>query len=462
MGEQSLGPTAPGVRPRMSRDYLLDVAYPAFFHREQAPLWLSSVCAALGRAAQTSAGSHWCELGCGQGFGAAVLASANPGMRFTGVDLSRDHIELARTRASAAGLENLNFICADIRDPGAIEGKFDFVVSHGVLSWVSDEVRSSIAAAAARYLRAGGIAALHYMSEPGGAAFRAFHGVFRAVADRPDPVAEGLAVLQAMRKAKAGFFQLHPHAEKTLDNLLGERPAYIVHEYMNPSFRPLPFAEVNGLMEERGLRWLGSATPIENIDAVSIPGEAAKAIRPVKDTVLRETMKDMARNQPLRYDLFAEPQAEDIAAHLAMLRSTIWTILPGAPPPGRLTFDTFIGPVEGDATIFRPLIERLRKGAASFDALERIAPFTGRPGLLNQALQMALWAGFAHPCVARPDIRPAARLNRLLLDDARAGRDVPALSAPAIGSGISVSRQRLAELCEGKGEPRLRKLLCLG
>lgn len=367
----------------MTGDYLQNVVYPAFFHREQSPLWLSAVSEALGRPAPAPDGS-WCELGCGQGFGVAVLAAANPAMRFVGIDLNPKHIAMAKARADAAGLENVTFICADLTDPGAVEGAFDFVVCHGVLSWVPDRVRSAIAATSAGVLNPRGIAALHYMSEPGGAAFRAFHAVFRAVADRPDPIAEGLALLQAMRKAKAGFFQLHPHAEKTLDTLLDERPAYLAHEYLNPNFTPLGFAEIHGLMSQQGLRWLGSAKPIENIDAVSLPEAAAKSILPIKDVVLRETMKDMARNQPLRYDLFgkpAEPASDKV--HLQMLRDREWTLLPDAPRAGALRFETTIGPVQGDAAIFGPLLDALKKEPLRFDRLEQIAPFKGRPGLLN-------------------------------------------------------------------------------
>lgn len=446
----------------MKRDYSVETTYPAFFHREQSPLWLAAVSEALGRAVPALSGASWCELGCGQGYGATLLAAANPGMRFVGVDIDPQHIEMARVRAKAADLDNVEFICADIATRDALDGSFDLIVCHGVFSWVGPRVRNAIAATASRHLKLGGLMALHYMSEPGGAAFRAFHAVFQAVAERPDPVAEGLALLQAMRKAKAGFFQLHPHAEGTLDRLLAEDPAYVAHEFLNAEFRPLSFAEVNANMAGNGPQWLGSAKPIENIDAISLPAETAKTIGRITDPVLRETMKDVARNQPMRYDLFGLPQAPiGDAAHLDLLRQRTWTLLPGAPEPGALRLDTIIGPVHGDAAIFGPLLTALRNGPASFQALEAIAPFAERPGLLSQALQTALWAGIVHPCIARPDPLPSRRLNRVLLQEAADGRDVPALAAPLIGSGLPVGRKVLADLQLGLGDARLRKLLCL-
>lgn len=441
------------------QDYLGGIVYPAFFHREQSPVWIAAVATALGHAAPDPATACWCEIGCGQGYGAAVLAAANPGMRLTGIDIDPDHIKVARDRAKAAGLENVDFICGDIRDPALNIGEYDYIVTHGVLSWVGETVRTAIGDFVAAHLSQNGIAAIHYMSEPGGAAFRAFHEVFKSVAHRPDPVAEGLQALTAMRDAGAGFFQLYPHAGQTLDNLLRDDPAYVAHEYLNPVFRPLSFREVAEAFSDRDLGWIGSATPIENIDAVSLPAAAAKVIAPIRETALRETMKDMARNQPLRYDLFARPAALlNNHEHLQRLRQWNWRLLPAAPPPGALVFQTRIGPVDGDARIFHPLLTRLGQSPASFAELERIEPFSGRPGLLNQALQSLLWSGAAHPVLPVADPTPSARLNRHLLALHAHGRATPALACPALGSGLAFGRDDLDALAAGRAGRDLRHL----
>lgn len=451
------------TQAKPAAEYLTSYDYPAVFHPEQSPLWLSAVLTGLGRRPPRAAGARWCEIGCGEGFGVAVLAAANPGMKFTGIDLNRAHIAKAKARAAAAGLENVSFHLADIAGPDAPEGDFDYIVSHGVFSWVGDGVRRAIAAWAARHIAPGGVLAIQYMSEPGGSAFRAFHSVFRSVRGHDDPVAEGLRRLIAMRDAKAGFFQLHPHASRTLDNLLGETPGYVAHEYLNPDFQPLSFAEVADVFADEGFSWAGSATPIENIDAASLPAAAAKVIAPVLDTIERETLKDVTRNQALRYDLFCRPGVlPDAQEHVRLLRPVVWRLLPGAPKPGRVTFETPIGPVEGEAGIFGPLLERLGGGPTTFAEIERVAPFAGRPGLLNQALQMALWARMVHPVAGDVSARePAERLNALLLDEARAGTRVPALAAPGVGSGLLMTPERLAGLISGNSDAGLCNLLCL-
>lgn len=371
-------------------DYLTSRPYPARIHREQAPRWIASVMAALGIAPPPFA--RYLEIGCGPGDGVLHLAAAYPQMQFHGIDLNPRHIEAAKARAPA----NATFACADIASVTPLP--YDFISCHGVYSWVGDDTRGAIRSAIARSLAPGGVALLHYMTAPGGSAFEAFHAVFRASMRDDDPVAAGLRRLVAMRDAGAGFFKLHPHASDTLDQLLREDPDYVAHEYLNPHFHALSVADVMTEMRAEGLKRIGSASGIDNIDAVSLPATCQNALATERDPIMREVLKDIARNQALRYDLFMrDPVVLDAPAHMALLRRQRFALLPAAPAPGALRFSTRIGIVDGEAAIFAPLLTRLGKGPTAFEDIERMQPFKGRPALLNQALQMLQWSGAAVP-----------------------------------------------------------------
>lgn len=437
--------------------YRTDIAYPAHFHPEQAPAWLAAVLAALGHAPPAPAA--WCEIGCGDGLGALILAAANPEVQFTGIDLNPAHIAAARARAAAARIGNIRFLCADLREIGPLPARFSHIVSHGMLSWVGADVRAAFAAFAAAHLAPGGVVAVQYMSAPGGAALRAFHTVLRQMAGRPDPVAEGLALLREMRAAQAGFFQLHAHAGAALDQLLAMDPAYIAHGYMNPVFEPLAFAEVAASFAAVGLEWQGSATPIENAEALSLPAACLPQIAATPDPVLRETLKDIARNQTTRYDLFGAPApAKGPADHLRLLDARVWGLLPGAPVPEGLRFETRIGPVEGDARILGPLLQRLAQGPARFGELLRLPAFAGHPAVLNQCLLLLLSAHILHPVQRFGPPGAAARLNRLLL---AGDAPVPALAAPALGSGRALTPELRGALRSGAGPAPLRQMFAL-
>lgn len=77
--------------------YVQDVAYPAHFHREIQPLWLSMLTRFLGSAPPDLTRPYsYCELGCGVGINLLVAAATNPQGQFVGVDFNERHLTIAR------------------------------------------------------------------------------------------------------------------------------------------------------------------------------------------------------------------------------------------------------------------------------------------------------------------------------------------------------------------------------
>src|SRR5262249_54013764 len=80
------------------------------------------------------------ELGCGDGGNVIPMAYTLRGSEFVGVDLGARGIEKGRELAAALSLSNVRLECRDIFDSGDL-GKFDYIVAHGVYSWVPSEVQ---------------------------------------------------------------------------------------------------------------------------------------------------------------------------------------------------------------------------------------------------------------------------------------------------------------------------------
>jgi SAM-dependent methyltransferase len=88
--------------------------------------------------------------------------------RAVGVDLSRVQIDHGRRRVRALGLANVELLHGDItRLDLAALGQFDFIICHGVYSWVPDEVQDAILAACGRLLAPAGVAYVSYNTYPG-------------------------------------------------------------------------------------------------------------------------------------------------------------------------------------------------------------------------------------------------------------------------------------------------------
>lgn len=442
----------------MSQAYPNDIPYPPVFHREMTPVWIDAVLRGLGQEGPDLAGAfRWCELGCGPGLNAVVTAAAHPAAHVTAIDLNAAHLARARAWAEAAGLPNLETVQAGFTElaeaPPDRFGPFDVIVTHGVLSWIAPAEREALLRFIGRFLRPGGVVYAHYMTHPGMSAAAAGQRLARRVAARAEggPVERAQAALAFQARLAAGgagFFVAHPQERHRLEASRRQDPAALAHELLPAHWEPFHVAEIIEVLGRQGCRYLGSATPLDNIDAVSLPAGTLPLLAGLDDPALAETVRDMARNQSLRRDLYRSGGAPLPAGrHWQALAELPLALLPAAPRRGPLRFDTPIGPVQGEAALFDPLLAALRRGPCRVGDLARHG---AHPAQLNQAVQMLIWSGCAHPVRSPlPDPQAAWRLNRALC-----ASGVGWLAAPALGGALPVAPELMpavAALLEAAG-----------
>jgi len=87
-------------------------------------------------------GARVLELACGAGGNLLPMAATLPGGQFVGIDLSERQIYMAQTAAQAANLGNVEFLAGDALSlaptlAGSGAGQlFDYIILHGLYSWV--------------------------------------------------------------------------------------------------------------------------------------------------------------------------------------------------------------------------------------------------------------------------------------------------------------------------------------
>ena len=108
------------------------------------------------------------ELGCGNGANLLPLAYYRRHGTFVGIDGARSQIEVARARMSALELLNIEFIHTHFLTAAqCLSGQFDYIIAHGVFSWVPYPVRDALLALFSQRLRHGGLLYLNYNTRPG-------------------------------------------------------------------------------------------------------------------------------------------------------------------------------------------------------------------------------------------------------------------------------------------------------
>ena len=336
--------------------YVTDIPYLRDFKAMLAPAWLDHVALVCGvEPPDRRNGFAWCDLGCGQGVTANILAATHPQGTFHGIDFMPAHIEHGRRLAADAGVTNLRL---DLVDFAAATGldlpPFDYIVAHGVYSWVDAAGRAALRGFIDRHLKPGGLVYVSYNALPGWARDLPFQRLVRELGTTlPGDAAAGFAAAAAIARAlaDAGATALLPSA--TLADLQARpqdyAPAYLVHEFMHAGWRPLYVTEMRPQMAAIGLAPVGSATLIENFDALLF-GEAARAIlRDIADPDARELVRDFLLDQRLRCDVFdrgnrrldpAERARRLLASSYALARPAATIRYSTAMPAGEPTCDT--------------------------------------------------------------------------------------------------------------------------
>jgi len=134
------------------------------------PLRLASLSTLYGGPRPPTHGYRVLEIGCANGANLLPLAFYDREVQAVGVDASTVQIDAARAGASGLGLDNVRFELGDLRSfdaAGDLDGTFDYVIAHGVLSWVPTDARQALLALCARALAPHGVAYVSYNTFPG-------------------------------------------------------------------------------------------------------------------------------------------------------------------------------------------------------------------------------------------------------------------------------------------------------
>jgi len=144
-----------------------EIPYPAAAYRQSHIARLETLAKLFGMAPVDIRHSRVLELGCADGANLIPMACALPESTFLGVDVSTRQIKAGQEIIAALGLTNIELLQCDIRHIDQSFGVFDYVIAHGVYSWVPPEVQDKILSICSEYLRDHGVAYVSYNTFPG-------------------------------------------------------------------------------------------------------------------------------------------------------------------------------------------------------------------------------------------------------------------------------------------------------
>lgn len=357
-----------------AQGYATDVAYPMTFVHSLAPAWLDHVAivSGIGPPARRD-GFAYCELGCGQGVTTTILAATHPQGRFVGVDLMSSHIRHAQRLAAEGAVRNIRFFAADIATAAAMQQPgFDYIVAHGIYSWIGVGGQAAVRTFVDRHLKPGGLVYISYNAVPGRVDDLSYQRLTRALSNSfpGNSLARfnaAIAIVDRIAELKPPALATSPLLCRVRKGGTGLPLAYLVHELLNDNWEPLCVTEVRAAMAMVGLAPVGSATLVQNFDSLVLRRAARKALSTIADDDVRELARDYLINQSFRCDVFVRGSRRlSEAGRRRRLRAATFAV---ARPRHRVRYAmlTPAGRLRFDNAAARAIVSVLAAGPASLE-----------------------------------------------------------------------------------------------
>ncbi|WP_162141968.1 class I SAM-dependent methyltransferase [Aureimonas ureilytica] len=439
-----------------SSGYVSELAYTFGFYRELSPQLLNFSATVYGNSATQSESTsrlQICELGCGQGFTANILAAANPQHDFVAIDFNPTQICGARTLAADASLANIRFSdlsFSELSSNPDLPDRFNIIVLHGIWSWINDTNRSAISAFIRSKLDVGGLVYISYNALPGWAGGMSLRRLFVDHASQTNGpitprIEDALTFVDRLKGSGANFFRANPGQVDRFERIKAQDRSYLAHEYFNRDWAPFYHADVAAELAEAKLTFLGSAGLLEGVDAVNLTPEQSAILAEIGDPAKRETVKDFIVNQQFRRDIFVKGPLP-LSPRLAREQWLNQRFALSTPRDDvTLTVRGTLGEANLAPDVYNPILDSLAAGPKTLRQMAS-EPAIDKLGWnrVTQALTILVGANHLQPCLPLKDEgkrRTSTRaFNRAVMERARDSADLGFLASPVTGSGIPVDR----------------------
>ena len=283
-----------------------EVPYPGGAHRVTHPSHIAMVAKLFGTATADPQNCRVLELGCSIGSNLLPMAESLPGSQFTGIDLSLAQIEQGKQLVAASGLTNVELHALDVTDLDASFGDFDYILCHGVYSWVPPVVQEAIIDIGKRHLKPNGVQLVSYNTYPGWNLRNVVRDMMlyhtEGFDDPKQKIGQSRALLKFLAKSTKGSYEsymtLIQEEAKKLDK---HGDYYLYHEHLEAQNHPVYFHDFVRRVDAGGLRYLAD-TSVRSMVAQLFDEEAAEILRGVP-LLRREQYMDFLSGRMFRSSL---------------------------------------------------------------------------------------------------------------------------------------------------------------
>ena len=240
-----------------------EFAYPATTFRQTHPTRLSTLAALFGLPYAPVDCCRVLDIGCGDGVNIIAMAVTQPGSTFVGFDLAEAAIARGLEIVATLGLTNVRLETRDLTEADYGRGGFDYVIAHGLYSWVPAAARDALLASVRHHLAPNGVGFVSHNTLPGGRMRQVVREMVLFHIRGVEGVGARLGAARAQLARMLEFFAeqtpLHAQIRHECRHMLDRAPGALAHDELGEVFDPLYLHEFIAAAGRHGLQYLTEA-----------------------------------------------------------------------------------------------------------------------------------------------------------------------------------------------------------
>lgn len=292
-----------------------DLPYTAHPFPQTHPARLAAIAQIRGIKAPDASRARVLEIGCAAGGNLIPMAARLPNARFVGVDLSKRQIADGQGRIRRLGLSNIELRHANLMTVSVDDGCFDYIICHGVYSWVPKPVRDAILRICKNNLSASGIAFISYNVLPGWRLRQTLRDALALSIPREDKLqlkVEKARRLIALYSENANEGSAWGQIFRDEAARLSKTPDdYVGHEFLEDCNEPCSFTEFMVDATQSGLMFVAEAQLVALLPETAC-SSAAPTIRSLASDRILEMQQhiDIFTGRTFRQSLLTHRESE--------------------------------------------------------------------------------------------------------------------------------------------------------
>lgn len=285
-----------------------EIPYKSYPYPQSHPDRLATVATLFGMTPPPIDAGRVLELGCCSGGNLIPMAERLPGCHFVGIDYSQKQIAEGQAFVKALGLQNIELRHGNILEVGSEFGQFDYILCHGVYSWVPDECQARILQICSQNLAEHGVAYVSYNTYPGWHMRGMIRDIMcyraRAFTNPADRIRHARGLIDFLSQSVPTEDNAYGILLKNELNLLNEKDdSYLLHDHLEENNQPVYFYQFIERAEANGLQYLGESD-FRVMSASNFPRQVEAMLHTVaSDMIQLEQYMDFVRNRMFRQTL---------------------------------------------------------------------------------------------------------------------------------------------------------------